>query len=89
MKKLLVTILTIIMASTMALGLVACGGEGGDDGHVHTAGKQWQYDATHHWKNATCCPGEVVDKGTHTWVDGIVDGNGNMIYQCSKCPATK
>ena len=92
MKKLLVTILTIIMASTMALGLVACGGDTGDAGHEHKySSKNWKYDNTHHWKEALCegCEGQIGMKEEHTWGEGIVDGTGAMVYQCTKCPATK
>ena len=55
----------------------------------HSYSKAYNYDELYHWKKATCCEGVISIKVKHTWVEGIVDGNGNMIYQCSKCPATK
>lgn len=53
-------VLTIVLTLALALGMVACGGS-----HTHTAGTQWENDATNHWHTCTEC-GEKMDEAAHT-----------------------
>ena len=69
MKKLLLTILSLVCSLSMALGVVGCslgnlgggdnegGGESGGDNppkHTHTYSETYSSDDTYHWLDATC-----------------------------------
>ena len=87
MKKLIVTILTVVFALTLALGVVGCGGEEASacqhkPGKVYTA-----VDNDYHKYTCTLCKEKVQEK--HSWKDGVVDGNGDPTYECSKCGVQK
>ena len=60
MKKLLVLLMAMLLACTLAFSLVGCGE------HEHTAGDKWESDATNHWH---VCTGEdcteALDKAAH------------------------
>ena len=72
MKKVFALLLCLVLASTV---LVACQEE---EVHTHTYTDEWRYDATDHWRTATCeHVDEVADKGAH------VDADQNDI--CDVC----
>ena len=89
MKKLIVTILTVVFALTLAFGVVGCGGDNGNQCE-HTYAKKWtKLDDEYHCKKATCgCEGEML-KEKHKWSQGVADANGNPTYKCNTCGATK
>ena len=69
--KSIMCILLVCLLSVFVL--VACGGNGGDNGkdaHTHTAGDEWSFDPTNHWK--VCSEdGEKVEVAAHTFEQEI------------------
>ncbi len=71
-KKLLITLLSILMLVACAIGLAACGEsiEGGQ--HTHTYSAEWSSDDTYHWHAATCEHKDLVsDRERHTFSGDI------------------
>lgn len=88
MKKLIVTILTVVFSLTLAFGVVGCGN--GDEGSSceHKPGKTYTVvDNDYHSYKCTLCKETVQEK--HKWKEGVVDGNGDPTYECSKCGVQK
>ena len=74
-KKLLITLLSVLMLIACAIGFAAC-----DSGHEHPYSAEWSCDDTYHWHACTAetCD-KVKDKAKHTWDDGV----------CSVCQRKK
>lgn len=87
MKKVLISILTILCAFSMIFGIVGCG----DNAHTHTFSGSWSSDDTYHWKAATCeHTSEVSDKEEHTFDEGLINADEtSIVYTCSVCGKTK
>jgi len=73
-KKLTLTLLALVCATTCAFGLAACDNSGDEPntGHSHDYGTEWKTNGTHHWhecKNADCDAKEK-DKAQHADHDG-------------------
>ncbi len=67
-RKLLTTMLALMMTASVATAMVGCGKDNGDDSHTHTFATEWTTDDTHHWKAATCeHADEVSEKAEHNW----------------------
>lgn len=95
MKKLLLTILSLVCSLSMALGVVGCslgnlgggdnegGGESGGDNppkHTHTYSETYSSDDTYHWLDATCEHTDLVDqKGEHTFDEGVLNEDGSLL----------
>lgn len=63
MKKLLICLLILILV----ISVTGCG-----DKHTHEYSNDYSYDATYHWREATCgCQDQVSDKEKHNFVDDI------------------
>ena len=87
MKKLIVTILTVVFALTLAFGVVGCGGEE-TSACEHKPGKAYTVvDNDYHSYKCTLCKETVKEK--HKWKEGVADGDGNPTYECSKCGVQK
>ena len=101
MKKFLLTILSIVCALSLTLGIVGCGnnGDGENNGdnppapppHTHTYSANYSSDDNYHWLSATCEHTDLVDKkGEHTYDEGVLNVDGTMyVYTCSVCGKTK
>ena len=88
MKKLIVTILTVVFALTLAFGVVGCGGDAGASTCEHKPGKAYTViDQEYHQYTCSICKEKVQEK--HKWKDGVVDGNGDPTEECSKCGVQK
>ena len=88
MKKLIVTILTVVFALTLAFGVVGCGGDSSSSDCKHKLSSNYtSVDNEYHKSKCSLCKEYVNEK--HNWVDGVVDGNGNPTYNCSKCGVQK
>ncbi len=73
MRKAL-TILCILMLSL----LISCQQEPANE---HTFSKEWTYDTTHHWHEATCEHTDLVSgKAEHTFEDGVCTTCGYKQY---------
>ena len=95
-KKLLITLLAMLMVGACAIGLAACGFGSEDDAHKHTYAMEWSYDETYHWHAATCeHTNEVGNKAEHSWDNGVITAEptctetGTKTYTCTVCDATK
>ena len=62
----------------------------------HSYSDVWSSDALYHWHDAICTHvGEMSDRGTHDWDDGVVTKepvgteDGEKIYTCKVCNKTK
>ena len=88
MKKLIVTLLTVVFALTLAFGVVGCGGDTGASACQHKPGKTYTViDQTNHQYTCSLCKEKVQEN--HKWKDGVVDGNGDPTQECSKCGVQK
>ena len=88
MKKLLLTILSLVCSLSMALGVVGCGGDNGGSTCQHKLSSTYtSVDNEYHKSKCTICKEYVQEK--HKWVEGVVDGNGDPTYTCSKCGVQK
>ena len=90
MKKLIVTILTVVFALTLALGVVGCGGNGQEAAacnHKLATKGYLKVDKDYHKVKCTICNEYVQEK--HKWVQGVDEGDGTKTYNCSKCGDTK
>ncbi len=99
MKKILLTILSVICAVSMSIGIVGCGssdnGNKDDNGdktqHTHTYSTTYSSDDTYHWLAATCEHTDLVDKkGEHTYDEPVLNDDGTMyVYTCTVCGRTE
>ncbi len=95
MKKFLLTILSIVCALSLTLGIVGCGNNGDGDNppatHTHTYSANYSSDDNYHWLSATCEHTDLVDKkGEHTYDEGVLNEEGTLIvYTCTVCGKTK
>ncbi len=65
-KKLLTTMLALVMSVSVATAMVGC--DNGDDEHTHTYATEWTTDDMYHWHAATCeHTTEVSKKAEHNW----------------------
>ena len=70
----------------MTIALVLCG-----CGHQHTFSKEWSFNTTYHWHEATCEHDVVGDKGEHTFgnweitIAPTYSGPGQQKKTCSVC----
>jgi len=60
--------------------------------HSHSL-SDWVNDLNEHWKTCGSC-GEIVDKASHTWDNGVEDSlvtleKGNATYTCTTCGYSK
>ena len=68
MKKLF---LAIVLSATAFGMLNSC--EIANDQHYHTYSKEWSYDETNHWREATCEHNDItVTLGEHSWDSGTL-----------------
>ena len=79
-KKLLITLLSVLMLFACAIGFAACG-ESSDGGeHTHTYSAEWSSDDTYHWHACTTDGCNAMnDYAEHTWDNGV----------CSVCQRKK
>ncbi len=69
-KKLLTTMLALVMSASVTTAMVGC--DNGDDGHTHTFASEWTADDTYHWHAATCeHTTEVSDKAAHNFENDV------------------
>ncbi len=88
MKKLIVTILTVVFALTLALGVVGCGNDEGTSTCKHQPGQTYtRVDNENHSYKCKLCKQTIKEK--HKWVEGVADGNGDATYTCQKCGTQK
>ncbi len=87
-KKTTIRILSTLFLS-ISLGVVACGGNGGQQGHTHTFSSEWSYDETYHWHDATCGHDVVSDKAEHdfkeTTINPTYEAKGYTLHECKVC----
>lgn len=71
-KRLLITLLTMLMVAASAIGLASCNFGGDGDTHKHAYATEWSYDETYHWHAATCEHKDLVSgKEKHTFLGDI------------------
>ena len=88
MKKLIVTILTLVFALSLAFGVVGCGGDSGASDCQHKLSSTYtSVDNEYHKAKCTICKEYVQEK--HKWAQGVDEGDGTKTYNCSKCGDTK
>lgn len=71
-KKFLLSILTVISLTMLAIGLTACS-------HEHTW-SEYVYDSTYHWQICKDC-GEISDKDAHNF--SIIDPDNGLAELCA------
>lgn len=76
MRKFIVLILSIVCATTMALGIAGC------SNHTHTYSSSYEYNATHHWLPATC---GCLDAGVKNKSEHVFELNSESKTACSVC----
>ena len=75
MKKVLTTVLCLVLAISCVAIFVAC------NNHTHTYSPDWTSDDTYHWHVATCeHTNQVSDKAKHTKVNGICSVCGHVTF---------
>ena len=87
-----------VLAISLALGLTACGGNGGKKGgttskHTHYAAENapWQSDDSKHWKDCADNDGGKVDNKSHTFGDpydivaATCEQDGSQKVKCTVC----
>lgn len=91
MKKLF---LAIVLSATAFGMLNSC--EIANDQHYHTYSKEWSYDETNHWREATCEHNDItVNLGEHSWDSGTLtkkpteEEYGIKTFTCKVCKLTK
>lgn len=83
MKKLLLVLLAMLIACTMAFSLVGCGEEPAPEPapeaeHTCDFGEEWKSDADKHWKECEC--GAKSEEAAHSATD-----DANLDGKCDVC----
>ena len=87
MKKLIVTILTVVFVLTLAFSVIGCGGDNGGSTCRHKLSSNYiSVDNEYHKSKCTLCNEYVNEK--HKW-EHIVDDGNTPIYNCQKCGVPK
>lgn len=82
MKKVLRSLLCILLATTMLVSVVACSKEE----HTHTFADAWSSSDEKHWKASTCGHDVKDQEGDHVFGNGEMGAeNTKIYYTCQTC----